>query len=425
MTTIQRIANWGLAALAMSLVFAGCKSAETGAEPGKGDTNAATAAPGNRPMPTAAGAEATGDTIKIGIVGSMSGNQAPWGQDSVAGAKMAVDEFNAQGGVGGKKVELLVGDSQSKAEGAKSAAEDLMGKGVIGMLGEVASGHTIQIAKSAFDRGIPLIAIGATKEDVTLEGANVFRVCYTDDFQGPVMAVFAYNDLKLRSVAIMTDKNQPYSTGLSDNFRKKYEALGGTIVDEQFYESGQAQFSAQLTTLKGKNPDGLFLSGYFNEVGPIARQAKEAGLNVKFLGGDGWDSREILTTGGEAILGGYFCNHYNSKESRAEVQAFLSKWKASNQGKEPGTTMAALGYDAAGVMLDALKRASAANSRSLIEAIEATEGFPGVSGEITLKGQKGNPPKRALVVEVTPEGFEFRKAYEFQEVAGTGASSAP
>jgi branched-chain amino acid transport system substrate-binding protein len=415
MMNIRQARAVALAVSATALLAGGCRPADQAGP--AGDAGQGRAAAGARPMPTAQGFAAEGDTIKIGIVGSLTGPQAPWGQDSIAGARMAVEEFNALGGVGGRKVELLVGDSQSRAEGAKSAAEDLMRRGVIGLLGEVASGHTIQVAKSAFAKGVPLIAIGATKEEVTLEGANIFRVCYTDDFQGPVMAVFAYHELGLRNVAIMTDKSQPYSTGLSDNFRRKFEALGGTIVDEQFYESGQAQFSAQLTSLKGKNPEGLFLSGYFNEVGPIARQAREIGLNAKLLGGDGWDSREILTTGGDAIIGGFFCNHYNSREERPEVQAFLSKWRAANEGREPGTTMAALGYDAAGVMLDALKRADAHNSRALIAAIEATEGFPGVTGQITLRGKNGNPPKRALVVEVTREGFEFRRAYEHGEIA--------
>jgi len=394
------VTSW---ALCFAMMLAGCTggdSAKNGSTPsGGGPKTDATS--GSRPMPTAAGNEVTGDTIKIGLVASLSGDQKPWGDDSYEGAKIAVEEFNSAGGLNGKRVELLVGDSASKPESAKSAAEKLISDGAIAIVGEVASGHTIQIAKSAFEKGIPVVAIGATKTDLTANGANVFRVCYTDDFQGPVMAKFAYDKLGLRNVAIMTDNKQPYSQYLSKTFAQTFEKLGGKIVHEAFYESGNTQFSGQLTELKAKNPDGLFLSGYFTEVGPIAQQARAAGLTVPLMGGDGWDSPQLLTSGGDAIIGGYFCNHYNNADNRPQVTAFLEKWKAGHGGKLPGTTMAALGYDAMALTLDALKRASALNSRALLEAIENTTDFKGVSGDITLKGMGGNPPKRAIVVEVT------------------------
>ncbi len=408
---------WTAALAAVALGMIGCGGGDTATKAPEGTgTETPAAAAGARPTPTAEGNKVAGDTIKIGIIGSLSGDQKPWGEDSVDGAKIAVEEFNAAGGVDGKKVELLVGDSASKAEQAKTAAEKLMSDGVIGIVGEVASGHTIQIAKAAFAKGVPVVAVGATRTDLTSEGTHVFRVCYTDAFQGPVMAKFAYEELGLRNVALMTDNKQPYSQGLSKSFNDYFTKLGGKIVGEAFYESGQTQFSGQLTELKAKNPDGLFLSGYFTEVGPIAQQAKAAGLNVKYLGGDGWDSPQLLVSGGEAILGSYFCNHFNNKESRPEVAAFLSKWKAAKNGKEPGTTMGALGYDATKMLLEALKTSKAMDSKALTAAIESVENFNGVSGSITLKGQGGNPPKDALVVEVRPEseGFQvFKKRYAF------------
>lgn len=366
----------------------------------------------SRKVPTASGNTASGDTIKIGLVASLNGELKPWGDDCEKGARLAVEEFNAAGGVNGKKVELLIEDSASKAEQGRSATDKLIAEGCLGIIGEVASGITLQMANSCFDKGVPIVAVGATRVDITDIGSNVFRVCYTDDFQGPVMAKFAYDDLGLRKVAIMTDQAQPYSTGLSDNFRKKFVELGGEIVDEQFYRSPEdKQFGPQLQQIKEKAPDGLFLSGYFTEVGAIARQAKEAGLSVKMLGGDGWDSTELNTSGGAAIVGGFFCNHYNNEETRPEVQTFLSKWQAKYKSK-PATTMGALGYDATMLVCDALKRASALDSKALTEAIENTENFAGVSGSITLKGNNGNPPKRALVVEVTSTGQKFAKAFE-------------
>ncbi|MFN3683849.1 MAG: ABC transporter substrate-binding protein [Fimbriimonadaceae bacterium] len=407
------------AALIAGVVSVGCSGsgeAQKPSEPSEGATSGAS--PAVRPQPTAEGNKAEGDTLKIGIVVPINGDQKPWGDDALNGAQIALEDFNKQGGIAGKKVELVIGDSGSNTEQAKSAAEKLISDGVLGIIGDVTSSNTIQIAKSAFEKGVPVVSIGATNDDVTKQGANVFRVCYIDSFQGEVMAEFAYRDLGLRNVALLTDRKQAYSVGLSNSFRKHFEQLGGKIVGEEFYETKQTTFTGQLTNLKAKNPDGLFLSGYFPEVGPIVKSAKAAGLNVKFLGGDGWDSKEILNSGGEAIVGGFFCNHYNNKDSRPQVQHFLKRWK-EKVGGEPGTTMAALGYDAMAVILDALKRCQSYDSKSLAAAIEETENFPGVTGDLTLKGQNGNPRKRALVVEVRPlpDGFVMRKAIEPKDLS--------
>lgn len=367
-----------------------------------------------RPAPPKDG-PAIGETIKIGLVASLNGELKPWGDDSKFGAELAVDEINKAGGINGKKIELLIEDSNSKPEQGKTATDRLISKGVVGIVGEVASGITAQIADSAYQAGVPVVSIGATRTDLTDIGSNIFRVCYTDDFQGPVMAKFGYEELGLRRVAVLTDKRQPYSEGLSASFIATFKKMGGTIITEEFYNSGDQQFNAQLTNIKGQNPDGMFLSGYFTEVGLIARQARDVGLKVKLLGGDGWDSQELVSGGGEGILGGYFCNHYNDNEDRPEVKEFLTKWKGKYNGKLPGTTMGALGYDSVALMADAVKRAATPDSKGIIAALDGTEDFKGISGMITLKGHNGNPPKRALVVEVTSSGVVFRKAYEHFE----------
>lgn len=352
---------------------------------------------------------------KIGVVASLNGDQKPWGEDCRKGAELAAEEFLRNGGVGdGKGINIVVEDDASKPEQGKSASEKLISDGAIALVGEVASGITMQMEQAAEPKGVPVIAVGATRTDLTKGHTNIFRVCYTDAFQGPVMAKFAYDELNLRKVAIITDRKLPYSTGLSDSFREYFTKLGGTIVTEEFYEQGTTQFQGQLTNIKAKNPDGLFMSGYFPETGPIARQAKEAGMNVKMMGGDGWDSSEILNTGGDAIVGQFFCNHYNNNEKRPEVQNFLEKWKAK-YGSLPATTMGALGYDATLLTLDALKRAKSKDAKGIVEALAETVDFAGVSGKITLKGMGGDPPKRALVVRLTSDPNnpqEFVKAYE-------------
>ncbi len=391
---------------------AGCKNDNTANGGGSGNSgaNGGSAPTSGRKDPASPGAKITGDEIKIGLVASQNGDQKPWGDDCIKGAQMAVDEINTAGGVGGKKIRLLIGDSNSSPETGKSAAAKLVSDGAVGLIGEVSSGTTQQLANVAFDAGLPIIAVGATRTDLAAIGSNFFRVCYTDDFQGPVMAKFAFDYLKLKNVAIMTDAKLPYSVGLSDSFRKAFESYGGKVVDEQKYQSKETQFSSYISNLKSKNPEGVFLSGYFTEVGPIASQMRAAGLKVPLFGGDGWDSSELISSGGEGIVGGYFCNHYNSKENRPEVKKFLDDWKAK-YGGEPGTTMGALGYDAAKLMMDALGKRKGDTSKDVSSAIEETVDFPGVTGRITLKGQGGNPSKPALVVKVEKSGFVFEKSY--------------
>ena len=409
-------------ALGAMILAAGCNGSKEGTD--NNSTSTSTSSGSNEPSNTGAKRPAVtekgnpfGDKIKVGLVASITGSEAPWGLDAQDGAQMAVDEINAAGGINGKKVELIVGDSASDPEKGKNATLNLMSQGSVVLVGEVASGITIQMAKAAFPKGIPVVAIGATRDDITDEGNNVFRVCYIDSFQGPVMAEFGYNEKGLRKVAVLTDKKLPYSTGLSNTFMAHFKKLGGEIVTEEFYEKGQSDFKAQLTNIKDKNPDGLFLSGYFNEVGPIARQAKDLGLNVVLMGGDGWDSPEIINSGGQGLIGGFFCNHYNGTDTRPEVQQFLSKWRTKHEGKDPGTTMGALGYDATMLALDAIKRAKSQDSAGVIAALDETENLKLVSGDVTLKGRGGNPSKRALVVEVTQAGFVFRKAYEPKDLS--------
>lgn len=376
---------------------------EGGSSAPAGDSGAPTT--GARKAPTGEGFKVEGDTIKIAVVTSISGDNKPWGTDQLDGCKLAVDEFNKAGGLNGKMVEIVEGDTASKPDQAKLAAEKVLGQGVIGIVGEVSSGNTIQIAKSAFDKGVPVVAVGATKTDLTDEGSHVFRVCYTDAFQGPAMAHFAFEKLNKKKVAILTDNALPYSQGLSDSFRAEFKKLAGdaSIVADEKYESGSKQgtdYQGVLTNIAKANPDALFLSGYFTEVGPIAKQARAAGIKAVFLGGDGWDSDTILAGAGDAILGGFFANHYNNLDPSPEVQGFLGRWKAVHGGNEPSTTMGALGYDAMAVTLDALKRSKSLDSKSLMAALEDTSDYKGVSGSITLKGMNGNPPKKLIVVEV-------------------------
>lgn len=355
------------------------------------------APPAQRPVSTGPGNVTEGDTIKIGMIASLSGPEKPWGEESVNGARLLIDEINEAGGINGKKIELIVEDTAGEPATGKSATEKLIGeRKVVAILGEVASGVTAPSAQVAQERGVPIISIGSTRIDLSNIGNMFFRVCYTDEFQGAMMAKFAYEDLGLRNVAILTDKKLPYSVGLSNNFRDYFTRLGGKIATEAFYEKDQTDFKGQLTNIKAANPDGLFCSGYFTEIGPIARQKKDVGLDVPMFGGDGWDSSELLQAGGEGIIGTYYSNHYSNLEDRQEVKDFVSKFERKYK-RVPANAMAALGYDAALVLVDSLKRAKSLDSKGIRDAIAEAKDVPGVSGSITI-GPDGNARKPGIVL---------------------------
>lgn len=359
--------------------------------------NAEIAPPAQRPVSQGPGNTTEGDTIKIGMIASLSGPEKPWGEESVNGARLLIDEINEAGGIGVKKIDLIVEDTAGEPATGKSATEKLIGeRKVVAILGEVASGVTAPSAQVAQERGVPIITIGSTRIDLSNTGNMFFRVCYTDEFQGAMMAKFAYEELGLRNVAILTDKKLPYSVGLSNNFREYFTRLGGKIATEAFYEKDQTDFKGQLTNIKAANPDGLFCSGYFTEIGPIARQKKDVGLDVPMFGGDGWDSSELLQAGGEGIIGTYYSNHYSNLEDRPEVKGFVSTFQRK-YNRVPANAMAALGYDAALVLVDSLKRAKSLDSKGIRDAIAEAKDVPGVSGSITI-GPDGNAQKPGIVL---------------------------
>ncbi|MEO7453169.1 MAG: ABC transporter substrate-binding protein [Fimbriimonadales bacterium] len=360
--------------------------------------DASDGAPVDRPVSNGAGNAQEGDTIKVGLIASLSGSEKPWGDESRKGAQLAVDEANAAGGINGMQIELISEDTGGQPASGKTATERLVSsKKVLAVLGEVASGVTGPAAEVCQGAGVPIISIGSTRTALSETGNMFFRVCYTDAFQGAMLAKFAYDTLGLKNVAILTDRQLPYSVGLSGDFKASFEALGGKIAAEDFYEKGTTDFKAQLTNLKASTPDGLFCSGYFTEIGPIARQRADVGLDVPMFGGDGWDSTELLNSGGDGIMGAYYSNHYSNLEDRAEVKDFVTKFKEKYDA-EPANAMGALGYDAALVLIDSLKRASAMNSKSLRDAIAATSGLKAVSGMITM-GPDGNAQKPGLILK--------------------------
>src|SRR5437867_3036903 len=248
-----------------------------------------------------AGDSGGAEPIRVGHVASLTGDTATFGQSTDRGMRMALEEINARGGALGRPIELLSEDDRSITEEARTAAQKLLQRDqVVALLGEIASSRSLAAAPEAQRARVPMISPGSTNPKVTEVGDYIFRACFIDPFQGTVMARFAREQLDVKKVAILFDFKQDYSVGLADYFRDTFKKLGGEIVAEERYTSGDIEFRAQLTTIRAAQPDAIFVPGYYTELGLIAKQARELGIDVPLLGGDGWDSEKTLEIGGKA-----------------------------------------------------------------------------------------------------------------------------
>jgi branched-chain amino acid transport system substrate-binding protein len=248
-----------------------------------------------------------------------------------------------------------------------------------------------------------MITPSSTNPAVTRKGDYIFRVCFIDPFQGYVMAKFARDHLKLNRVAVLQDNKSAYSVGLTDVFSRKFSEMGGALVANESYSKGDTDFRAQLTAIKKVKPDALYVPGYYTDVGIIARQARELGLMVPLLGGDGWESDKLFELGGTAIEGSYFSNHYSPDNPDPFLKEFIAKYQQT-YGSVPDS-VAALAYDAARLALDAMQRAPDLSGPALREAIAATRNFKGVAGTINLDENR-DAVKQAVILKV--EGGKTR-----------------
>ncbi len=338
----------------------------------------------------------TGDIV-IGHYASLTGSEATFGVSTENGIQLAVEEINAAGGVKGRKLKLITYDNQGKPQESVSTVTRLIDQDkVVAVLGEVASSRSLAGAPVCQRKGVPMITPSSTNPDVTAVGSMIFRVCFIDPFQGKVGAKFAFENLKKTKAAVLYNRAQAYSTGLNSNFKDAFKALGGEIVAEQAYGDGDNDFSAQLTAIREKNADFIYVPGYYTEVVNIAKQAKKLGINVPLIGGDGWDSEE-LKNAGDALNGCYFSNHYSHEDTRPEVQEFVKKYQAKF-GKVPDG-LAALGYDSARLLADAMNRAEKLHGKELAAAIAATKDFQAVTGKITID-ERRDAKKDAVMLEI-------------------------
>jgi branched-chain amino acid transport system substrate-binding protein len=342
--------------------------------------------------------------IPVGQFASLTGAQATFGQSTDRGVQMALEEINSSGGVLGKPIRLITKDNQSKPGETSTVVRELISRDkVVALIGEVASGRSLEAAPIAQRSGIPMITPASTNEKVTEAGDHIFRVCFIDPFQGTVCAKFA-RKLGANKAAMLTDVSKDYSLGLAKSFKAEFLKEGGVITGEQSYSGGDKDFSAQLTAIKAGNPDVIFLPAYYTEAPLIIRQARQQGIAVPFIGGDGWDSPELVSVGGTAVEGCYFSNHFSSQSTDPEIVAFVEGYrKKYNQDPD---AMVALGYDALRLLADAMKRAGTTDPSKVNKTIASTKDFPGITGKITLDDHR-NPNKPAVMLQVKNGKFVY------------------
>lgn len=388
------------ALLTSVVLLNGCKGGSGGGDEA-GGTSTATAGGGG------SGATRSAGDILVGEYGSLTGDTATFGTSTDKGIKLAIQKINSSGGELGRRLQAIVKDDRSNNDAAGPAVESLISQNVVAVLGEVASTRSLRGAPICQDHKIPMITPASTNPKVTQVGDYIFRICFTDDYQGKAIAQIGADILHAKTAAILFDNGQDYSKGLKETIEKNFTAKAGpsSIVAELAYSSQTTDFSAQLTTIKQHNPDVIFVPGYYNQVGQIARQARSLGIRAPLVGGDGWDSPDLTKLAAGGLNGCYFTNHFSPDEKSPVVQDFVKAYQTAYSGQQPDA-MAALGYDAAGILTDAIHRAGKTDGQVLRDAIAATKDYKGVTGNITI-GPDRNAQKPIVVIKIVDGKFTF------------------
>ena len=343
------------------------------------------------------------DTIKIGGNFELTGGVAEFGIKGENGAKLAIKEVNEAGGVLGQQIEYVAADNKSEAGEATIATNKLVTQDkVVGILGPMTTGNTLGAIQIVTDNKIPLVTPTATNTKITIneDGTRndwVFRACFIDPFQGEVAANFALDTLGTSKAALIIDQKGDYSKGLAESFKKTFEAAGKEVVASEQYVAGQdTDFRAILTNIKAKNPDVVFIPGYYTEVGMIIKQARDLDMNAVFIGGDGWGTGPIVDiAGAEAMNNTYYVDHVAVDDPA--LAEFAKAYEAEYGVKSD--SFAALGYDAAKLLLNAIEAAGSTDGEAIRSALENTTDFEGVSGKFTIDPATHNPKKSASILQ--------------------------
>ena len=358
------------------------------------------------PMAFAGGAKDS-DAVSIGAIFPLSGGVAYYGNESRDGALLALEEINAAGGLLGKKLALISEDDEGNAEKTVNAFTKLTSRDKVTIiLGSSTSGPTQAISTLAQRNKVILISPSATNIDVTKAGDYVFRACFIDPFQGVVGADFAYKTLNSRRAAVLYDAGADYNTGLAEAFKNQFRAIGGQVVADEAYQTGDVDFNAQVTRIKAVNPDVVYLPNYYNDVSLQAKQLRDQGVNCALVGGDGWDS--LVDNAGDEVLNGYWSSGFASDTTDPRGVAFVQAFQAKYN--RPASQFAALGYDAMLLVADGIKAAGTFDTSAVKNAIAQIEGTY-VTGNIRFDSDR-NPIKGATILEIVRKGGDLANVYK-------------
>lgn len=362
----------------------------------------------------ASGTSGSGDTIKIGANLELSGAVASYGQSILEGMELAVEEINDDGGIDGKKFEIIDNDNKSDGAEAVSIANKFTSEEkVLAIVGAATSGNTKAQIEIANDTETILLTPSGTSPELTVNKDGsvnefVFRTSYIDPFQGEVAANFAVNELGVSTAAVYIDNASDYSIGLAESFVKTFESLGGKVVIKEAYVAGDTDYRSTLTRISSEEPEFIFIPGYYGDVGLIISQAREIGIDVPLMGADGWDSPELVDLAGKDALNNTFItNHYSSGDPDEKIQSFVNKFGEKYKGKSPDA-FNALGYDSIYLLADAIKRAGSTDSKEVKDALAKTENLSLITGLVTIN-ENHDPIKSATILEYV-DGTQTFKA---------------
>jgi len=379
------------------LITAGCGPAEEPPprpEPQEEVPSAAAEPAPREPAEEAAEKPSAGIALKVGVVIPLTGDVATYGDEAKKGILLAADEAKAAGAV---SPEVLIVDNEGRQQATITAANKFIDTDHVHVIiGAITSNNSIAAGDRAEAAGVPMVTPASTNVDITRDKNYIFRVCFTDEFQGSAAADFVYDTLGHRRAAVLVCSSETYSMGLGTTFSEAFKRRGGQIVSHMSFPSETDDFSGQITQLRLKAPDVIFLPAYYEAVAKCISQARTAGLRATFMGTDGWDSPDLYTLSGGAVKGNYFTTHFSPDEERPIVKQFVQNYHAYYD-KSPGA-IAALSYDAARLVFDAAKRAGKADREAIKNALAATENFEGVTGNFSID-ENHNPVKRLVVLE--------------------------
>jgi branched-chain amino acid transport system substrate-binding protein len=344
--------------------------------------------------------------VKLGLITPLTGDVKTFGESSKNGFLIAIEEYSKTGKY--QITPFIADDRNDATEGTNAALKLITQDKVYGIIGPLTSKVAIPVSEIAEKYKVPMVTGSATNPKVTVYDNKrkpyVFRACFIDPFQGSVAADFAIKELKAKTAAVLYDVGNDYSKGLAEFFKATFEKSKGQVVGYESYQKDDVDFSALITKIGVKKPDVIYIPDYYNKVALIARQVREKGLKSVMVGGDGWDSPELIKVGGAAIVGNYFTNHYSPERKDKVAEAFIERYKQKH-GMVPDA-LAALGYDAAMIYLQSLDRSKKASPEEVMKVLTNLKNFKGVTGTISFD-KNGDPIKSAVILKVEKEGFKY------------------